>query len=244
MYSIYKKEITSFFSSITGYVAITVFLSLTGWFMWINPGEFNILESGYANIDTLFFIAPWVFLFLAPAITMRSFAEERKTGTIELLLTHPVSEMQLTLAKYFSALTLVLLSLIPCLIYYITVYFTGNPVGNIDSGGVWGSFIGLFFLAAAYVSIGIFASALTDSQIVAFIVSSTLCFFVYSGFDGLAMLPPLKPASSLLVSLGINEHYKSMSRGLIDIRDAVYFITVATLFVSAARLKIQSFKWN
>lgn len=244
MYSIYKKEIVSFFSSITGYAAIIVFLSLTGWFMWINPGEFNILESGYANIDTLFFIAPWVFLFLVPAITMRSFAEERKTGTIELLLTHPVGEMQLAAAKYFAAVTLILFSLAPCLIYYVTVYFAGNPVGNIDSGGVWGSFVGLFFLASAYASIGIFASSLTDSQIVSFIVSAALCFFVYSGFDGLAALPPLKSASSFLAALGINEHYKSMSRGLIDLRDVVYFISLAVLFVAAARLKLQSLKWK
>ncbi|MDR2383930.1 MAG: gliding motility-associated ABC transporter permease subunit GldF [Prevotellaceae bacterium] len=243
MYSIYKKEIGMFFSSLTGYIAIIVFLALTGWFMWINPGEFNVLDGGYASIDTLFFIAPWVFLFLVPATTMRSFAEERKTGTIELLLTHPVSEMQLVMAKYLAAVTLILFSLIPCLIYFVTVYFAGNPVGNIDLGGTWGAFIGLFFLASAYAAIGIFASSLTDNQIIAFIVSAVLCFFAYTGFDGLASMAPLKSVGAFIISLGINEHYKSLSRGVIDIRDIVYFVIVVATFTGAARLKLQSRKW-
>jgi ABC-2 type transport system permease protein len=174
---------------------------------------------------------------------MRSFAEERKTGTIELLLTHPISEMQLVTAKYLAAVTLILLSIVPCLIYYVTVYFIGNPVGNIDSGGTWGSFIGLFFLASAYVSIGIFASSLTDNQIVAFIISAVLCFFAYTGFDGLALLSPLKSINTFIISIGINEHYKSMSRGVIDIRDVIYFVIVSAVFIGAARLKLQSRKW-
>jgi ABC-2 type transport system permease protein len=243
MYSIYKKEIVSFFSSLTGYIAIVVFLALTGWFMWINPGEFNILDGGYSTIDTLFFIAPWVFLFLVPATTMRSFAEERKTGTIELLLTHPVSEMQLVMAKYLAAVTLILLSLLPCLVYFVTVYFIGNPVGNIDSGGTWGSFTGLFFLASAYAAIGVFASSLTDNQIVAFIVSAVLCFFAYTGFDSLASMASLKSVNTFIISLGINEHYKSLSRGVIDVRDVMYFIIVSAAFTSVARLKLQSRKW-
>jgi ABC-2 type transport system permease protein len=243
MYSIYKKEIISFFSSLTGYIAIVVFLALTGWFMWINPGEFNILEGGYSSIDTLFFIAPWVFLFLVPATTMRSFAEERKTGTIELLLTHPVSETQLVMAKYLAAVTLILLSLLPCLIYYSTVYFIGNPTGNIDSGGTWGSFTGLFFLASAYAAIGIFASSLTDNQIVAFIVAAVLCFFAYTGFDGLASMSSLNTVNTYIISLGINEHYKSLSRGVIDLRDVMYFAIVSAAFTGAARLKLLSRKW-
>jgi ABC-2 type transport system permease protein len=243
MYSIYKKEIVAFFSSLAGYIAIIVFLALSGWFMWINPGEFNILDAGYSTVDTLFVIAPWVFLFLVPATTMRSFAEERKTGTIELLLTHPVSEMQLVMAKYLAAVTLILLSLIPCLIYFATVYCIGNPPGNIDSGGTWGSFAGLFCLASAYAAIGIFASSLTDNQIVAFIISAALCFFAYTGFDGLASMSALKPVNTFIISLGINEHYKSLSRGVIDIRDLAYFVILSAVFTGAARLKLQSRKW-
>jgi ABC-2 type transport system permease protein len=207
--------------------------------MWINPGEMNIFDAGYSSIDTLFFIAPWVFLFLVPAVTMRSFAEERKTGTIELLLTHPISDMRLVLAKYFAAVTLILLSLIPCLIYYFTVYWLGNPVGNIDAGGAWGSFIGLFMLAAAYAAIGIFASSLTDSQIVSFIIAAALCFFFYAGFDGLSLLAGMKSVNSFVLSLGISEHYKSLSRGVIDIRDVVYFLGLSAVFNGAARLKLQ-----
>lgn len=243
MFSIYRKELTSFFSSLTGYISILVFLLLTGWFMWINPGELNVFDGGYATLDTLFFIAPWVFLFLVPATTMRSFAEERKTGTIELLLTHPISDLQLVLAKYLAAVSLILLSLLPCLVYFATIYWLGSPVGNIDTGGAWGSFIGLFFLAAAYASVGIFSSSVTDNQIVAFVLAAGLCFFLYTGFDGLASLTWLKAANAVVVSLGINDHYKSMSRGVIDLRDVVYFIGLSAVFVGAARLKLQARKW-
>ncbi|MDR2465891.1 MAG: gliding motility-associated ABC transporter permease subunit GldF [Prevotellaceae bacterium] len=243
MYSIYRKEIVSFFSSLTGYIAVAVFLALTGWFMWINPGEFNILDSGYASIDTLFFVAPWVFLFLVPAVTMRSFAEERKTGTLELLLTKPLTEWQLVAAKYFAAVTLVLLSLAPCATYYLTVYLIGSPAGSIDTGGVAGSFAGLFLLASAYASIGVFASSLTDSQIVAFIVSAALCFFFYTGFDGLASLSLFRPVDTFIMSMGINEHYKSLSRGVIDSRDIVYFAVLAAAFTAAARLSLRRIRF-
>lgn len=243
MYSVFKKEIVSFFSSLTGYISIIIFLFLTGWFMWLNPGELNILDGGYASIDTLFFIAPWVFLFLVPATTMRSFAEERKTGTIELLLTRPITDLQLIAAKYLAAVALVVLSLLPTLIYFVTVYQLGNPVGNIDTGGTWGSFIGLFFLAAAYASIGVFASSITDNQIVAFIIATVLCFFIYTGFDGLASLSFFKNVNLSIQNLGIDAHYKSMSRGVIDLRDVVYFISLITVFIAAARLKLQSRQW-
>ena len=243
MYSIFRKEIVSFFSSLTGYISIIIFLFLTGWFMWLNPGELNILDGGYSSIDTLFFIAPWVFLFLVPAATMRSFAEEHKTGTIELLLTRPITDLQLILAKYLAAVVLVILSLLPTLIYYITVYYLGNPVGNIDIGGTWGSFIGLFLLTAAYVAVGIFASSITDNQIVAFIIAAVLCFFLYSGFDGLASLSFFKSINAFIQSIGINEHYKSMSRGVIDLRDIIYFLSIISIFILAARLKLQSRKW-
>ena len=183
MIALYLKEIRSFLSSLIGYVVIGVFLLLVGLFMWVFPQDFNVLDQGFANINSLFAIAPWVFMFLIPAITMRSFAEEKRTGTIEMLLTKPLSDMNIVLAKYFAGLTLVLIALIPTLVYYISVYFMGNPVGNIDSGGAMGSYIGLVFLGGAYVSIGIFASSITSNQIIAFLLGAVLCFFFFIGFE-------------------------------------------------------------
>ena len=170
MFVLFKKEIGSFFSSITGYIVIIVFLLINSMFMWIFPGEFNIMDSGYANLDSLFIISPWVFLFLVPAITMRLFSDEKKSGTIELLLTRPLSDFTIVFAKFLTGLFLVLFSLLPTVIYYITIYYLGNPVGNLDSGGILGSYLGLFFLAGIYVSIGLLASSFTENQIVAFII--------------------------------------------------------------------------
>ncbi len=243
MRSILKKEISAFFSSLTGYIAVGIFLMANAWFMWINPGEWNVIDGGFATIDTLFTIAPWVFLFLIPAVTMRSFAEEKKSGTIELLLTKPITDNQLVMGKYLAAVLLALFALLPTLVYFMSVYRLGNPVGNIDAGGTWGSYIGLFFLAASYVAVGIFASSLTDNQIVSFIVAAVLCFFLYTGFDGLAGLAWLKPIDETVLSLGINEHYKSMSRGVIDSRDVIYFLSLIVLFLSAAKLKLAARKW-
>ena len=183
MFTLLKKEIRSFLSSLIGYITIVVFLLVMGLFIWVLQTDSNILDRGYANIDGLFIIAPWVFLFLIPAITMRSFADEKKAGTIELLLTRPLTDLQIILAKYFAGFILVLFSLIPTLIYFYSVYRLGNPVGNIDTGGMWGSYIGLLLLGAAFVSIGIFASAITDNQVVSFILALFLCFFIYAGFD-------------------------------------------------------------
>src|ERR1041385_7483383 len=163
MYSLFVKEIRSFLSSLIGYIVIIVFLLAISLFMWIIKGNTNVLDSGYANIDTLFTVAPWVFLFLIPAITMRSFADEKKSGTIELLLTRPLTDLQIILAKYFAGFILVLISLLPTLIYYYSVWKLGIPQGNIDSGGTWGSYIGLLFLGSSFVAIGIFASSLTDN---------------------------------------------------------------------------------
>lgn len=243
MIALFKKEINSFFSTLTGYIVIIVFLVATSLFMWTFPGELNILESGYANMDTLFIIAPWIFLFLVPAVTMRMFADEKRSGTLELLLTRPLNDLLIVLGKFFAGLLLVLVSLIPCLIYFLSVYLLGNPVGNIDTGGTWGSFIGLFFLAAIYVSIGVFSSSLSDNQIIAFIVALILCFFFYIGFDFISSVSFFKPVDEFIMTLGINEHYKSMSRGVIDSRDMVYYILVIVLFVMLTKVVIQSRKW-
>lgn len=244
MFAIFRKEISDFFSSFTGYIVIVVFLLFNSLFMWVFPGEWNILESGYAGLDTLFFLSPWVFLFLVPAVTMKTFAEEKRLGTIELIFTRPVTEREIIWGKYFASVILVLLALLPCLIYYFSVFNLGETPGNLDRGGTWGAFIGLFFLAAIYASAGIFASSLTDNQVVAFIIAVLLSFVLYSGFDSFAYLPGLKKLDEFVINLGINEHYKSMSRGVLDIRDIAYFFAVIVIFNEATRLVLLSRKWK
>lgn len=243
MLTLLKKEISSFLNSLIGYIVITVFLLLTGLFMWVLPFDSNVLESGFANIDPLFTIAPWVFLFLIPAITMRSFADEKKGGTIELLLTRPLTDLQIILAKYFAGFILVIFSLIPTLIYFYSVHKLGNPVGNIDTGGMWGSYIGLLFLGGAYVAIGIFASSITDNQIVSFIVAVTLCAFVCYGFDVLGGLELFRKVDSAIISFGIRDHYDSMSRGVLDTRDMLYFVSLIAVFILGTKTVLESRKW-
>ncbi len=244
MLAVFRKEISGFFSSLTGYIVIIVFLLVNSLFMWVLPGELNMLDSGYAGLDTLFFISPWVFLFLVPAITMRMIAEEKRLGTIELIYSRPITERSVIYGKYFASVSLVLMSLIPGLIYYMSVYYLGETHGNLDIGGTWGAFIGLFFLAAIYASVGIFASSLTENQVIAFIIAVLLCFILFAGFDSFAYLPGLKKLGEFVIDLGINEHYKSMSRGVIDIKDVTYFLSVVVIFNEATRLKMLSRKWK
>jgi ABC-2 type transport system permease protein len=201
----------------------------------------NILDGGFASLSGLFELAPWLFLFLLPAVTMRTIADEKKSGTIELLLSQPVTERRVILGKYFAATVVAWLALLPTLIYYISIYLLGNPVGNIDAGGTWGSYIGLLLLAAGYAAIGVFASSLTGNQIISFIVAAAGCFFFYLGFDGLAALFP--SADERLLLFGINGHYRSLSRGVIDVRDVLYFLSLIVLFIEAARLKLEARKW-
>ncbi len=244
MFQLLKKEINGFFSSLTGYVVIIVFLLSTGLFLWVFPGQFNILGNGYASLDALFIIAPWVFLFLVPAVSMRLFADEKKSGTIEFLFTQPLTEMQIVLAKYLAGLVLVVFSLIPTLIYLFSVYQLGSPQGNVDMAGVWGSYIGLFFLAAIYVSVGVFSSSLTENQIIAFLIALILSFFIYIGFESISSLEFLNPVSHIILNLGINEHYKSISRGVLDLRDIVYFISVIAIFIYLTKTVLESRKWS
>ena len=239
MLALLIKEINSFFNTITGYFVIIIFLVINGLFLWVFPGELNILDSGYATLNTFFFIAPWVFLFLVPAITMRMFADEKKTGTIELLITRPLTTIQLILAKYLAAIILVLFSLIPSLIFFVSVYLLGSPVGNIDIGGTWGSYIGLFFLAGIYAAIGIFSSSLTDNQVIAFLLAVLICFLIYTGFDSIGSLGVFQYISTTIAYLGINEHYKSLSRGIIDSRDIVYFLSAIFLFLLLTHNKLK-----
>jgi ABC-2 type transport system permease protein len=244
MYSLFVKEIRSFLSSLIGYIVIVVFLLAVSLFMWIIKGDTNVLDNGYAVMKTLFIIAPWVFLFLIPAITMRSFAEEKRTGTIELLLTRPLTDLQIILAKYSAGLVLVTIALIPTLLYYYSIYLLGIPQGNIDSGATWGSYMGLLLLGSSFVSIGIFSSSLTDNQIISFILSLALCFFCYTGFEQISSLSLFGRADTFIDALGINQHYNSLARGVIDTRDVVYFISFNALFVLLTKTVLQSRKWQ
>ena len=240
MISIFRKELRSFFSNATGYIVIGIFLLLTGLFLWVIPGQYNIIDAGYANVDGLFYLAPWLFLFLCPAVSMRLFAEEKQTGTWELLVTKPLSRLQLVLGKYFAGWVLVALALLPTLIYYFSVSYLAEPVGNVDSGAFWGSFIGLFFLSGIYVAIGTFSSSLSNNQIISFVVALVLSFFFYYGFDLLASFFTSGQAIQYLESIGINSHYKSMSRGVIDSRDVIYFVSVSVIFILATVKKIKN----
>ncbi|MEI7502320.1 MAG: gliding motility-associated ABC transporter permease subunit GldF [Paludibacter sp.] len=239
MISILKKELRSFFSNATGYIVIGIFLLLTGLFLWVIPGEFNILDAGYANVDGLFYLAPWLFLFLCPAVTMRLFAEEKQTGTWELIITKPLSKLQIVSGKFLAGWILVTIALLPTLLYYFTASYLAEPEGNIDSGAFWGSFIGLIFLASVYVSIGTFSSSLSNNQIVSFVIALILSFFFYYGFDVIASFFTSGQYIQLIESVGIHAHYKSISRGVIDSRDIIYFVGLTILFLLGTIKKIK-----
>lgn len=243
MLSLLRKEISNFLSSLTGYLTITVFLLINGLFLFVFPTEFNILDFGYANIDGLFMIGPFVFLFLIPAITMRMFAEEKNQGTIEFLFTSPLTDLQIILAKYLSAVVLVVVSLIPTLAYFATIYLLGMPTGNIDQGGMWGSYIGLLFLGSAFTAIGMFASSITENQIVSFILAVALTAFLYIGFELIHELNILGSFDLFIKNLGMNTHYASLSRGVIDSRDVLYFLSIDALFILLTKTSLESRKW-
>ncbi len=243
MYALFNKEINGFLNSLIGYIVIIVFLVVMGLFLWVLPLQFNILDFGYASIDGLFILAPFVFLFLIPAITMRSFADERKSGTLELLMTQPLTDLQVILAKYFAGVVLVIFSLVPTLIYTISVYRLGLPVGNLDMGGMWGSYIGLLFLGSTFVAIGIFASSVSDNQIVSFIIAVFFCAFFYIGFDLFYTFILSGKIGLAIQSIGINAHYSSISRGVIDTRDLIYFISISVFFILLTKISLESRKW-
>ncbi len=238
MFAILKKEINTFFASPIGYLVISVFLLLNGLFLWLFKGEFNILDNGFADLTSFFLLAPWILIFLVPAVTMRSFSDEKKQGTIELLLTKPISHLQIVLGKYLGALILISLALVPTLLYVYTISKLGLPEANLDMGSILGSYFGLLFLVAAYTSIGIFTSSLTSNQIVAFIVAVFICFFFYFGFEGLSEFN-LFGDLFYVEKLGMDSHFKSMSRGVIDTRDVIYFLSITVLFIVLTILNIK-----
>ena len=244
MFTLLKKELNSFLSSLIGYMAIIVFLVFNGLFLWIIEGEFNVFSYGLAGIDGLFLLAPWIFLFLIPAITMKMFAEEKKNGTIELLLTKPLSDISIIISKFFAGLILVVVSILPTLVYVIAVYQLGLPKGNLDLGGIMGSYLGLLFLGAIFEAIGIFCSSITDNQIIAFILSVVMCGFMYIGFEFLAQVPFISNIDLLIKSLGINHHYSSISRGVIDTRDVIYYLSAIGFFILLTKLSLESRNWK
>ena len=238
MLAILKKEINSFFTSPIGYLVIAIFLILNGLFLWLFKGEFNILDYGFADLSSFFLLAPWILIFLIPAVTMRSFSDEKKQGTLELLLTKPISHLNIVLGKYFGALILILIALLPTLLYVYTVYQLGNPVGNLDMGSTLGSYFGLLFLVGSYTSIGVFASTLSDNQIVAFITAVFICLLFYIGFEGIAEFT----SSDFIEQIGMSSHFKSMSRGILDTRDVIYFLSVTVFFLLLTKLNINKAK--
>jgi len=242
MLNIFLKEFSTFLNSLIAYITIAVFLVTVGMLMWVFP-ETSVLDYGYASLDTLFSLGPYVFLLLIPAITMRSFAEEKKQGTIELLLTRPLNTGHIILGKYLAGVALCLVTLLPTLIYYYSVYQLGNPTGNLDAAGITGSYIGLLLLGAVFTAIGIFASAITDSQIVAFILAAFLCFICFTGFSSLAAIDTWGANANAIEQLGILYHYDALSRGLIDSRNLVYFLSVIALMLMLTNLVLKSNKW-
>ena len=243
MLNLYLKEIKSYLSSILGYIFIGVFLIITGLFIWVFPNINNVFFSGLADLQGLFNISKFLFLFLVPAITMRTFAEEYRQGTMELLLTKPLSDNHIIIAKFLSCLTLLVISLLPTLVYIISVYNLGNPIGNIDMGSTWGSYLGLVLLGSTFIAIGIFASSITNNQIIAFILAAPLCFILYFGFDFIYSFDSLGSFGYFIKTIGIDHHYTAISRGVIDTRDIIYFLSVIFIFLFGTRIVLISRKW-
>jgi ABC-2 type transport system permease protein len=244
MYSILKKEIAHFFSSLTGYLSIGVFLLLTGLVLWIFPGDNNILDYGYSSMESFFYMAPILFLILIPAVTMRSFSEEKNLGTLELLMTKPVKDVDIILGKFLASFILVIFAILPTFIYFWSISKLGAPEGNIDTGGVWGSYLGLLFLAGAFTAIGIFASSIATNQIVSFILSILLSAILFWSFDLIGGFPAFQGGIDYFIQqLGMNAHYVSISKGVADTRDVIYFLSIIIVFVVSTKTVLESRKW-
>ncbi len=242
MLAVFKRELFSFFNSLMAYITIGVFLLACGLLLWFFP-DTSILDYGYAEMDSFFSLVPFLFMFLIPAITMRSFAEERKEGTYVLLATRPLTDWQIIWAKYLACVALIIFALVPTTVYYYSIYNLGLPKGNVDSGAVIGSYLGLFLLGNTFVAIGIFASSVTKNQIIAFAVAVFISFFIFSGFNSISKMPFLANFETTIVNFGINEHYLAISRGVLDTRDLVYFITLVLVFLGFTKLAIGGSKW-
>lgn len=236
MLSVCKKELRQFFSSLTGYIAIIIFLLVNGLVLFVF--ENNILDAGYATLERFFQLAPWILLLLIPAITMRSFSEEFKSGTYEILQTRPLTQWQVVLGKYFGGLTVVLIALLPTALYIFSINQLSSGEG-IDIGATIGSYIGLVFLSAAFTAIGVCCSSFSSNAVVAFILSLIGCVLLYYGFNAISRMPGLNSGADYFVEMiGIDFHYRSVSRGVLDTRDLVYFLSVIVLFLSITHLNL------
>jgi ABC-2 type transport system permease protein len=236
MISILKKEFNSFFASPIAYLVIGVFLLINGLFLWVFDDDFNILNAGFADLNSFFYLAPWILLFLIPAITMKMFSDEFQTGTIELLQTKPISNWQIVMGKFWASLLLIVVAIAPTFVYVYAVSNLGNPIGNIDLGSTFGSYLGLLLLSASYAAMGLFTSSLSKNQIVAFLLGVLIVFTFYYGFDAASSL--FGEFSYTIKLFGINEHFKSISRGVIDTRDIVYFLSVILFFLFLTQQKL------
>ena len=236
MLAIFKKEFNSFFTSTIAYLTIGMFLLINGLFIWVIDDDFTILNAGFADLTSFFYLAPWILIFLIPAITMKTFADEFRSGTIEILKTRPITNVTLVLGKFFAILTLLIIVLIPTFVYAYSIHELGNPVGNLDYGSISGSYLGLFLLASSFASIGIFTSTLSKNQVVAFLLGICMVFLFYYGFDAVSSL--FGEYSYTIKLFGMNEHYKSISRGVIDSRDVLYFMSIIIFFLFVSKQKL------
>ncbi len=237
MKAIFWKEIRSFFSSISGYLVLCIFLLVSSLFVFVFDGEFNILDYGFADLTPFFLLVPWIFMFLIPAVCMRSFTVERDLGTIELLLTRPIKIRELIAGKMLAAFVIVVLALIPTLVYVLTIGSLGQVPYNLDMGSTIGSYLGAILLALSYSSIAVCCSTVTKNQVIAFLIAALLCFVLYFGFEGIA---GYLNTDVTVNAIGMKYHYESMARGVIDTRDVIYFLSVAIFFFALSEISLKS----
>ena len=239
MIALFRKEISQFFGSLTGLLTIVLFLLVNALFLWIFSGDFNLLDFGFANMDSFFMLSPIIFLIFIPAICMRLFSEEFRSGTMENLLTKPIALWNVVFSKFLAANVLVLIAIFPTLIYFFSIYFLGETIGNLDIGGIMGSYLGLFMLSSAFIGIGIFASSISPNQVVAFLIAIVCNAIIYYGFDVLSSVSILQNWDLYISNLGIASHFSRMSKGVIDSRDILYFLSVCFLFLMLSKTTIQ-----
>ena len=239
MIALFRKEISQFFGSLTGLLTIVLFLLVNALFLWIFSGDFNLLDFGFANMDSFFMLSPIIFLIFIPAICMRLFSEEFRSGTMENLLTKPIALWNVVFSKFLAANVLVLIAIFPTLIYFFSIYFLGETIGNLDIGGIIGSYLGLFMLSSAFIGIGVFASSISPNQVVAFLIAIVCNAIIYYGFDVLSSISFLQNWDLYISNLGIASHFSRMSKGVIDSRDILYFLSVCFLFLMLSKTTIQ-----